>query len=182
MQWLFRPLMTFWTGLFGDKRSEYEKQRERSFIDAANKLKTLAVTERGGMSIDPEEIRDQIIESREALKHLVAPSHRRPLGAQQEPKSETKTVNESDAGDYVQVITWRRLPSKAAIRYVCLQSMNENKFAIAATDYFSGEDHLSHPSPLDHRISQRFMTLERVEPLVWFDSLKEAMDVHDAVS
>lgn len=176
MKWFVR----FYGWVFKDKRSARERKQEREFIDAANKLKTLKVTDRGGMSIDPEEIRDQIIESREALKHLVAPSHRRPLGAQQKPRSETKVVNESGAGGYVQVITWRRLPSKAAIRYVCLQSMDENKFAIAATDYFSGEDDLSHPLPLDHRIVQRFMTLERVEPLVWFDSLRAAMDAEDA--
>jgi hypothetical protein len=57
--------------LFKDKRPEWEIQREREFIQAANRLKTLRVTPRGGMSIDPEEIRDQIIAAREEYKHLV---------------------------------------------------------------------------------------------------------------
>lgn len=57
--------------LFPDRRPEWEKQREREFIDAVNSLKTLRVTREGGMSIDPEEIRDQVLESRERLKHFV---------------------------------------------------------------------------------------------------------------
>lgn len=49
-----------------------EQIREREFIKAVNGLKTLRTTERGGMSIDPEEIRDVIIKSREECKGLVA--------------------------------------------------------------------------------------------------------------
>ena len=57
--------------LFPDRRPEWERTREREFILAANSLKTLLVTDRGGMSIDPEELRDQIVASREELRHLV---------------------------------------------------------------------------------------------------------------
>lgn len=57
--------------IFKDRRPEWEILREREFIRAANQLKTLRVTPRGGMSIDPEEIRDQIIAAREEYKHLV---------------------------------------------------------------------------------------------------------------
>lgn len=45
-------------------------QRTR-IIDTLNGLKTLRVTPDGGMSIDPEEIRDRVIASRHALKHFV---------------------------------------------------------------------------------------------------------------
>ena len=58
-------------GFFKDKRPVWVKDEERKFIEAANKLKTLHVTPEGGMRIDPEEIRDQIIAGREQLKHLV---------------------------------------------------------------------------------------------------------------
>lgn len=54
-----------------DSRPEWEKARERDLINAVNKLKTLSVTDRGGMAIDPEEIREQIVASRKQLKHLV---------------------------------------------------------------------------------------------------------------
>jgi peptidyl-tRNA hydrolase len=57
-----------------DRRPEWEKQRERKFILAVNSLKTLRVRPEGSMSIDPEEIRAQVLESRERLKHFV---HRR---------------------------------------------------------------------------------------------------------
>lgn len=45
--------------------------KEEQFILAANSLKTLQVPLGGCMSIDPEELRDQIIESRERYKDLV---------------------------------------------------------------------------------------------------------------
>jgi hypothetical protein len=45
--------------------------KEEQFILAINSLKTLRVTDRGGMSIDPSELREQVIESRKRLKYLV---------------------------------------------------------------------------------------------------------------
>lgn len=54
-----------------DKRPEWIQAEERAFIKAANGLKTLQVTPEGGMRIDPEELRDQIIAAREMYKDLV---------------------------------------------------------------------------------------------------------------
>lgn len=64
-------LQRFIAWLFPDRRTGHEKAREREFIKAANSLKTLRVTPEGGMSIDPEELREQIVSAREQLKHLV---------------------------------------------------------------------------------------------------------------
>lgn len=61
MGWLF----------WKDKRPEWVQAEEREFIKAANSLKSLQVTPRGGMRIDAEEIRDQILEARELYKDLV---------------------------------------------------------------------------------------------------------------
>lgn len=58
---------SFWK----EKRPEWVQAEERAFIKAANSLKTLQVTPRGGMRIDPEEIRDQIVSARELYKGLV---------------------------------------------------------------------------------------------------------------
>lgn len=49
-------------------RTEIE---EEQFILAANSLKTLRVPLGGCISIDPEELRDQIIAAREQYKSLV---------------------------------------------------------------------------------------------------------------
>ncbi|HDS1743911.1 hypothetical protein [Pseudomonas sp. M2] len=73
MDFMFR----IWDFLFPDHRPEGEIRREREFIDALNQLKTLRATYRGGMSIDPEEIREQVLRSREAVKDLVDPAHRK---------------------------------------------------------------------------------------------------------
>ncbi|MFR0716798.1 hypothetical protein ACLUS7_17255 [Enterobacterales bacterium BD_CKDN230030183-1A_HGKHYDSX7] len=60
-----------WSLIDSDRRPEWEKQREREFIEAVNSLKTLRVTPGGRMSIDPEEIREQVLEARERLKQFV---------------------------------------------------------------------------------------------------------------
>ncbi|MDH1146290.1 hypothetical protein N5C60_16970 [Pseudomonas mosselii] len=68
------PLKIFqklWSLIDSDRRPEWEKQREREFIEAVNSLKTLKITPGGRMSIDPEEIREQVLEARERLKHFV---------------------------------------------------------------------------------------------------------------
>lgn len=67
MKRLWRHVGWFWR----DKRPMSEQSRERAFISALNGLKTLRVTREGGMSIDPDEIREQVIASRHALKHFV---------------------------------------------------------------------------------------------------------------
>ena len=57
--------------LWKDKRPEWVQAEERAFIKAANGLKTLQTTPRGGMRIDPEELRDQILAARALYKDLV---------------------------------------------------------------------------------------------------------------
>lgn len=54
-----------------DKRTSTEQARDRAFIVALNNLKSLHVTAEGGMSIDPDEIREQVIVSRHRLKRFV---------------------------------------------------------------------------------------------------------------
>jgi hypothetical protein len=54
-----------------DNCSGREQARDRAFIAALNNLQSLRVTPDGGMSIDPEEIRNRVIASRHALKHFV---------------------------------------------------------------------------------------------------------------
>lgn len=67
MNLLWRCIEFVWK----DKRSGSERARDRAFITALNNLQSLRVTPDGGMSIDPEEIRNRVIASRHALKHFV---------------------------------------------------------------------------------------------------------------
>ncbi|WP_196996680.1 hypothetical protein [Pseudomonas fulva] len=80
---MLKILDQIWDWAFPDKRSEAEKEQERQFIQAVNQLKTLKVTSHGRMSIDPEEIRSQVLQSREAYRNLISPLHRKNL-----PKSD----------------------------------------------------------------------------------------------
>lgn len=68
-------LSRLWNTLNPDRRSEWEKKTEREFIEAIQRIRTLSVTDRGGASFDPEEIREKVIASREQLKQFV---HRPP--------------------------------------------------------------------------------------------------------
>ncbi len=54
-----------------DNRSGQEQARDRAFIAALNNLQSLRVTPDGGMSIDPNEIREKVIASRQSLKRFV---------------------------------------------------------------------------------------------------------------
>ena len=54
-----------------DNRSGQEQARDRAFIATVNNLQSLRVTPDGGMSIDPDEIREQVIEGRLSLKRFV---------------------------------------------------------------------------------------------------------------
>jgi hypothetical protein len=54
-----------------DNRSGQEQARDRAFIAALNNLKSLRVTSDGGMSIDPQEIREKVIANRRSLKRYV---------------------------------------------------------------------------------------------------------------
>lgn len=67
MKWL----LDLWARVFPDNRSEWEKKKDLQFITAINNLKNYSVTDRGGLSIDPEELRGQAMASRVELKHLV---------------------------------------------------------------------------------------------------------------
>lgn len=61
--------MTLW--LFRRRPKTVWDIQEEQFILAANRLRTLRVPLGGCISIDPEEIRDQIIAAREQYKSLV---------------------------------------------------------------------------------------------------------------
>ena len=178
-------LTSLWNVISPDRRPEREKAREREFILAANSLKTLSVTDRGGMSIDPEEIRDQIIASREQLKHLVhkpgAPGgpFKAAVHVQVEQEESPAVEAPVSALDCREVVTWRRLHSGAAVRYVCLQSTNTGCYAVATASLFSnGQESL--PPWVDGNTNRQVANALRLGDLQWYSTLSEAMDAWDA--
>ena len=171
--------------LFPDRRPEWERTREREFILAANSLKTLSVTDRGGMSIDPEELRDQIVASREQLKHLVhrpeAPSRsfRAAEDAQVEPLVSSTVEAPVSAIDCIEVVAWRRLQTGASVRYVCLQSTSTGRFAVASASMFTGAIE-SLPAWVDGNTKRQIANAAQLGDLQWYAGLSEAMDAWDA--
>ncbi len=170
--------------LFPDRRPDWEQKREREFILAANKLKTLSVTDRGGMSIDPEEIREQIIASREQLKHLVrnpgAPSNslNGATGTQVDQEASGVVKASVEPQDCIEVVAWRKLPSGAAVRYVCVQSPVTGSYAVATASLFSGGTE-SLPAWVDGNTNRQVATALQNRELRWFGSVSEAMNAWD---
>lgn len=153
--------------LFPDRRPDWEQKHEREFIQAANSLKTLRVTPDGGMSIDPEELRDQIVSAREQLKHLVHNSGM--LSGPSQAVAADEVAHEADPfveglQDCIEVVAWRRLPSGAAVRYVCLESASTGRFAVATARLFSGNEH-SLPSWVDANTDKQVANvIQNAEP------------------
>lgn len=178
-------LTGLWNLINPDRRPDREKARERDFIVAANKLKTLSVTDRGGMSIDPEEIREQIIASREQLKHLVrkpvVPSAPLKVITDSEVEQESNSLVEAlrDVLDCIEVVAWRRLLSGAAVRYTCLQCVGTGRFAVAAASLFS-EGAESLPPWVDGNTNRQVACALQNSELDWYATVGEAIDAWDA--
>ncbi|MDQ0670997.1 hypothetical protein [Pseudomonas sp. W2I6] len=176
---------SLWNLINPDGRPDWEKAREREFILAANSLKTLSVTDRGGMSIDPEELRDQIVASREQLKHLVhrpeAPnrSFRASEDAQVVQLVSLTVEAPASAMDCIEVVAWRRMQTGAAVRYVCLQSMSKGQFAVASASMFTGAIE-SLPIWVDGNTNRQIANALQLGDLQWYAAVSEAMDAWDA--
>ena len=170
------------TRLFPDRRPDWEQKREREFIRAANSLKTLKVTPEGGMSIDPEELREQIVSACEQWKHLVHSP-----GTRAEPYqtvAAVEVVQEVDRSaeelqDCIEVVAWRRLPSGAAVRYVCLQSTHTGKYAVATASMFSGALETL-PTWIDGNANRQVANALQGSELDWYAIVSDAMDAWDA--
>ncbi len=178
--------MQFWAWLFKDKRSVWEQTQDRQAIEAFNKLKNYSVSDRGGLSMNPEELRERVMTGREELKHLVNPpspnrtTHARqfttaPLTAHQGGS----TLSASGMHDFVEVVTWRRLNSGASARYVCLESLTTKQYAVATADLFS-EPLDSFFEGLAAKVNHRVASSITSGEFEWFDSVSEAMDAYDA--
>lgn len=168
-------LLALFDWLYRDSRPEHVRKSEQDFIRAVNQLKTLSTTDRGGMSIDPEELRGQILESRESLRHLVDPSHRRVNS--QEHRGVAIHEDLSSQLDFIQVITWRRADDGSAIRYICLQDLKSHRWTVAAADHF-GDDETVSFAP-DHCSVADLLKAASAEPLSWHRSIKEAMNAYN---
>lgn len=178
-------LTTLWRVISPDHRLEREKAREREFILAANSLKTLKVTPGGGMSIDPEELREQIVASREQLKHLVhkpgAASGSFEAAADIRVEQEASATIEASVStmDCIEVVAWRRLRTGASVRYVCLQSTSTGQFAVATASLFSDGAH-SLPSWIKANTAKHVANAIQNDHLRWLATVSEAMDAWNA--
>jgi hypothetical protein len=139
------------------------------------------------MSIDPEELREQIIASREQLKHLVhkpgTPNGLFKAAADVQVEQEASPAVEApvSAMDCIEVVAWRRLPSGAAVRYVCLQSTSTGWYAVATTSLCSG-DQESLPSWVDASVNREVARNLQNAELGWNKTVSGAMDAWDTAS
>lgn len=177
-----RIVRALWDLIRQDRRPQREIDRERAFIQAANRLKTLRVTPEGAMFIDPEELREQIVSAREQLKHLVHNSGTR--GEPYQAVAAVEVVQEVDRSaeelqDCIEVVAWRRLPSGAAVRYTCLQHVGTGRFIVAAASLFS-VDAESLPRWIDSDTHRQVACALQSGGLHWHATVDQAMDAWDA--
>lgn len=156
--------------LFPDKRSEWERKRERAFIEAVNQLRNYSVTDQGGLSMDPKEIRDYVIARRQELSPLVDSRYR-----------ENSSIGSAEvaAGAFVEVVSWRRLSDEAAIRYACLQALDGRGFSVASARHFSAEDAASPRQDEDSWIARRLIGAAGELSLEWHPTLEAAIEAHE---
>jgi len=168
-------LLALFDWLYRDRRPEHVRKSEQEFIRAVNQLKTLYATDRGGMSIDPEELRGQILESRESLRHLVDPSHRKVNS--QERRGVAIHEDVSSQLDFFEVVTWRHADDGSVIRYICLQDLKSHRWTVAAVDHF-GDDEAVSPAQDYCRVADLIKAAAIVKPLLWHKSLEEAINAY----
>jgi hypothetical protein len=171
-----------WNLISPERRPPLEVERERAFIEAANRFKTLRVTPEGGMFIDPEELREQIVSAREQLKHLVYKPGAPGLGFTSLAGHEASPIVDAPQGalDCIEVVVWRRLTSGAAVRYICVQSTQTGRYSVATASLFSGALE-SLPSWVDGNINRQVANALQDGDLQWYLTVTEAMDAWDAV-
>lgn len=137
------------------------------------------------MSIDPEELREQIVASREQLKQLVhrpdAPSKSFSAAEDAEVEALVSPTVEApvSAMDCIEVVAWRRLQTGATLRYVCLQSTSTGRFAVATASLFT-EAVESLPTWVDGNTNRQVANALQSGGLHWYATLSEAMDAWDA--
>lgn len=178
-----RIVRALWDLIRQDRRPQREIERERAFIQAANRLKTLRVTPEGAMFIDPEEFREQIASAREQLKHLVH-SPGAPVGPSENHRADQGGDFAAEASvrpmACIEVVAWRRLPSGAAVRCICLQSTYSGTYAVATACIISeASEHL--PAWIDGNTSRQVACALQGGELHCFVTITEAMDAWDAV-
>lgn len=155
---------------FVKPQNNWEAKQERKFIESLNELRNFSVSPSGGLSIDPDEIRDYVIARRQELSHIVDPRYREERGI----------VTDGQAVDAcVEVISWRRLSDKAAIRYVCLQALDGRGFCVVSARYFAAEVSAAPQHDEERRIAQRLLGVESELPLEWYPTIAEAVEAHD---
>lgn len=149
--------------LFPDKRSEWERKQERSFIDAVNKLENYYVTDRGGLSMDPEEAREALLRFAQHNKKAAQADHH---------------VDVVPAGILMERYAWRRLDSASAVRYEFLVCDNV-LWTVVSAQLFSLT-----VTPVDGLQSDRSAlgnTVKAVisDDLVWHSSIDLAIHAHE---
>lgn len=146
--------------LWPDKRSAWEKKRERLFIDTVNKLQNYYVTDRGGLSMDPDEAREAVLRFAQQQ------------GALPDAISET-----TPKGLLSERHAWTLLDEELAIRYTLLVSEN-GLFSVVTAERFSTTTSFDEFQAGRPALESIVKAVTRME-LEWHASLKSAVQAHE---
>ena len=80
---------------------------------------------------------------------------------------------------FQEIPVWKSIDNHSAVRYVCFLSFTSGKYCVQSADFFQLpiEPHLL--QQFDRQIIELFIEVAPSERCDWFDSLSEAIEMHE---
>lgn len=86
-----------------------------------------------------------------------------------------KIVNEL----FKEVMVWKRVDSSSAIRYSCLNDLQNDAFAVQSADFFRLPFNMDSANDFAKQFAEFLIEVSPRERCSWFDSIEEAIANHE---
>jgi len=78
-----------------------------------------------------------------------------------------------------EMMIWKRVNEKSAVRYCCLLDLTNNTYAVQNADFFNLPIAEGAVTSSLQQFAELFMEISPTERCTWFDSVEEAISHHD---
>lgn len=78
-----------------------------------------------------------------------------------------------------EIMIWKRLDDVSAVRYSCLNDLQNGKFAVQSADFFRLPLQAHAVTEVARQFAALFIEVSPHERCSWFDSLEEAISDHE---
>lgn len=80
---------------------------------------------------------------------------------------------------YTEIMVWKRLDDKSAVRYFCLGNVKTKKYAVQNADFFRLPFKELQFRASERQLIELFIEISPLERCNWFDTIEEAISAHD---